>query len=173
MPSQAVIERILQEALPARQDKTPVVAWKEGEVRRYRDGLYLMPPMADLNPDLVLPWGGIGSLPLPGNGELSAEATQNPGIAEGIWRAGEISVRYRQGGERCRLPGRNGTHELKKLFQEKGIAPWLRERVPLIYIDGELAAVAGWWVCEPCAGRAGENNITLSWRYELAHATSP
>jgi tRNA(Ile)-lysidine synthase len=165
MPSQAVIERILQEVLPARPDKTPRVCWSEGEVRRYRDGLYVLPTHAPFDKATVLAWDGQGSLELTqGNGELAAVATPSCGIAGAVWRKGEISVRYRQGGERCRLPGRSGTHELKKLFQEAGIPPWLRERTPLVYIGGQLAAIAGIWVCEPFVGKPGEGNIDLIWR---------
>jgi len=169
MPSQAVVERIRQEALPARQDKTPLVAWREGEVRRYRDGLYLLPPLPAFDASVVLDWDGLAPLELPGgNGVLTAAPGKLQGIDADIWKQGGITVRYRLGGEQCRLPGRSGTHELKKLFQEKGIAPWLRERAPLVFIGGELAAVAGWWVCEPFAGRADGNTITLAWHGPLA-----
>lgn len=179
MPSQAVIERILQEVLPARQDKTPLVAWREGEVRRYRDGLYLLPPLPAFDASTVLAWDGLVPLELPdGNGELAILSGQPKGIDAEIWAQGNITVRYRQGGEHCRLPGRNGTHDIKKLFQEKGIAPWLRERAPLVFIDGELAAVADWWVCEPFAGRRGGATISLVWnpanlRPLSAKATEP
>ncbi|MDD5035164.1 MAG: tRNA lysidine(34) synthetase TilS [Methylococcaceae bacterium] len=165
MPSQAVIERILREILPAREDKTPAVSWREGEVRRYRNALYLLPPLPAFDASAELDWDGIVPLALPGNnGELSAYATEKPGISADAWQRGKITLRYRQGGERCRLAGRSGNHELKKLFQEAGVLPWLRERIPLIYIDGELAAVASWWTCQPYAGKAGESHIALNWR---------
>jgi tRNA(Ile)-lysidine synthase len=165
MPSQAVVERILQEALPARQDKTPKVAWREGEVRRYRDGLHLLPPLPAFDASVALDWDGLAPLRLPGgNGTLSATPGAASGIALEHWRAGLTRVGYRQGGERCRLPGRAGTHELKKLFQEKGVPPWLRERAPLVFIGGELAAVADWWVCEPFAGREGGEAVALAWQ---------
>ena len=165
MPSQAVIERILNEVLSARPDKMPIVCWSEGEVRRYKDGLYLRPCQPPFDTSTVLLWDGKGKLGLPcGNGELSSESSTAAGIAEEVWQKGTISVRYRQGGERCRLPGRSGTHELKKLFQEAAIPPWLRERIPLLYINGELAAIAGLWVCEPFAAKLGERNVSLVWR---------
>ena len=164
MPSQAAIERILQEVLPAGQGKTPAVSWREGEVRRYRNGLYLLPPLPAFDASVVLDWDGRSPLALPGgNGELTATPGGHMGIDANLWAQGNITVRYRLGGERCRLPGRSGTHELKKLFQEKGIAPWLRERAPLLFVGGELAAVAGWWVCEPFAGRAGGRTVALAW----------
>ena len=165
MPSQAVIERILNEVLSARPDKMPVVCWSEGEVRRYRDGLYLRASQPRFDTSVVFPWDGQGRLRLPdGNGELSSESTTARGIAEDVWQKGQISVRYRQGGERCRLPGRGGTHELKKLFQEAGVPPWLRERIPLVYIGDELAVVAGWWFCEPFVAKEGGANVNLIWQ---------
>jgi tRNA(Ile)-lysidine synthase len=163
MPSQAVIERVLQEVLPARPDKTPQVIWREGEVRRYRDGLYLLPPLPVCEPSQCLAWDGVAALPWAG-GLLTAQPAIKTGIAAAHWQSAQIEVRHRQGGELCRLPGREGTHELKKLFQEKGIPPWLRERAPLVYLNGELAAVGGWWVCAAFAGRAGENSVMLDWR---------
>lgn len=170
MPSQAVIERIRQEVLPARIDKTPLVSWREGEVRRYRDSLHLSPPLPALDASQVLEWDGLGPLSLPdNNGQLIATPNQPKGIDAELWTQGAITVRYRQGGELCRLPNRAGTHELKKLFQEKGIPPWLRERAPLVFIDGELAAVAGWWVCEKFCARSRDNAIALVWsgKYQI------
>ena len=167
MPSQAVIERILQEVIPAGVDKMPLVAWSEGEVRRYRDGLYLMNPAAYFDAKAVVHWDGQSRLELPdGNGTLSAKLTLEAGIDGRLWKEGVISIRYRQGAERCRLPGRQGTHELKKLFQEAGIPPWLRERIPLVYIGDALAAIVGQWVCEPFASKAGDQAIGLEWLKE-------
>lgn len=173
MPSAAVIGRILNEVLPAEADRMPVVAWREGEVRRYRDGLFLLPPATAFDGHAVLPWTGEDRLSLPqANGELQL-TTPRPGRAldAAHWQKGPVEVRYRQGGERCRLAGRAGSHSLKHLFQEAGIPPWLRERAPLVYIAGELAAVADWWVAAPSAG----SDFSLRWRpfIDRAHRCPP
>ena len=54
----------------------------------------------------------------------------------------QIFVRFRQGGEEFFWHGQ--TKRLKKLFQEWGVSPWLRERVPLIYFNDTLAAIVGY-----------------------------
>ncbi|HHF7367018.1 TPA: tRNA lysidine(34) synthetase TilS [Legionella bozemanae] len=54
----------------------------------------------------------------------------------------KVFVRFRQGGEEFSLHGQ--TKRLKKLFQEWGVPPWLRERIPLIYFNDKLAAVVGY-----------------------------
>lgn len=161
MPPTRILEKVLHEAIPARPDRTPRVTWSEGEIRRHHDHLYLLEPLPPVPPAWRAPWRGDTPLLLPDGRMLHAVRDKGPGIAPGFWHPDAIEVRYRQGGERCRLPGRAGTHELKKLLQEAGLPPWERERLPLVYIAGELAAVGDLWVCGAFAGMADGANIRL------------
>ncbi len=75
-------------------------------------------------------------------GEFSVESTTGPG---GL-RTADYRVTSRQGGEKIRR-GRN--RSLKNLFQEVGVPPWLRDRVPLLTIDNEVVgtgALPDWGV---------------------------
>ncbi|MBU2886139.1 tRNA lysidine(34) synthetase TilS [Gilvimarinus agarilyticus] len=76
-----------------------------------------------------------------------------------------IVVDWRRGGERCRPAGRGHSQGLKKLLQEQPLPIWLRARVPLIYIDNELAAVGDLWVCEAFAAAADEPAANLKWEF--------
>lgn len=164
MPSARVLGQVLDCALNAHPERSPAVRWREGEIRRYRNELYLLPPAGPFDSQAVIAWDGPAPLVLPdGNGELIALPTDGPGIAPGLWRTAAISVRYRQGGETCRPLGRAGARELKKLFQEAGIPPWVRERTPLVYMDGRLAAVGKWWICQEFAGDGTGRNIAIEW----------
>ena len=146
MPTQKVLTAILQDVLSARQGANPVVRHDGYNIQRYRDGLYLVPEKK--NPDLnqVINWvDHKESLSLPDNSKLVPRDAQQ-GIAMNVWQQGSIQVKYRQGGEKIALANRAGRHSLKKLYQEAGIALWQRNVIPLVYINGELAAVAGYWV---------------------------
>jgi tRNA(Ile)-lysidine synthase len=68
------------------------------------------------------------------------------GILRERWAGANVEIRFRRGGEKICLPGRQGHHSLKNLFQEAGIPPWERDRVPLIYLDDRLAAVGDKWI---------------------------
>jgi tRNA(Ile)-lysidine synthetase-like protein len=81
------------------------------------------------------------------------------GLSAARCAGARITVRFRAGGERCTPVGRGHSHELKKLFQEAGVPPWERERVPLLFVDGVLAQVVGYWICEPFAAAAGEAGL--------------
>lgn len=147
-PTRPQLERILIEAIGARWDRTPVIMWQGGEVRRYRDDLFAMAPLAVHDPTLVLPWDMRRPLPIPHLGiTLEPSALKSLGGEVAADRS-DITVRFRRGGERCRLQGRRHHHELKKLFQEAGVPPWERDRIPLIYAGERLIAVVGYWRCE-------------------------
>jgi tRNA(Ile)-lysidine synthase len=73
---------------------------------------------------------------LPGNGILILLSG-----SETIVSDSHVSVRYRQGGERLSLPGRP-SKSLKKTLNEESVAPWLRDRLPLVFLDDELLWVA-------------------------------
>ena len=168
MPSASVLGRILTESLEAGPDRRPVVRWREGEIRRYRDALYLLPSLPSLTAREPLVWPpGLDILSLPdGNGTLILRRDAGEGgILTEIWQGSRVEIRYRQGGERIRLPGRHGRHDLRKLFQEAGIPPWVRERAPLIYLDERLAAVGGFWTAEEFSGIGDSSpRCSISWR---------
>ncbi|QFY41662.1 tRNA lysidine(34) synthetase TilS [Candidatus Methylospira mobilis] len=173
MPSTAVLDRIINEVLAAAPDKNPRVPWSSVEIRRYRDKLLLLPQLPPLDHSATYYWNGTGLIELADNGVLMAGinlqlvSTATPWhdyhfIRADVWRSGSITVSYRRGGERCSLRGRGGRHTLKNLFQEAGIAPWLRERIPLIHIDGQLAVVPGIGVTEAFdQGRTTDSSFVM------------
>lgn len=165
LPSTAVLARMQQDLLHSREDAEPCVRWGGHELRRYRGALYLLdraaaaPELADID------WRPGTTLDLPGaNGELGCHETTGQGIRRQAVVSGGVHVGWRRGGETCRPAGRGGRHSLKKLFQERGVPPWERSRIPLVFIDGELAAVADMWVCEPFQAGAGEPGLAIDWK---------
>jgi len=62
--------------------------------------------------------------------------------------AGTIEERQRLGAERLQLKPRTPRKTLKNLFQENAVPPWQRQ-APLLFIDGQLIAVAGLGVSFP------------------------
>lgn len=158
----AVHLREMQRLFSARQDAQPCVSWKRAELRRYRDQLYLR--WARVTPDCAIEyrWQLRRPLALPG-GVLSAEISVRGGLNSALVGQREIIVRFRRGGERCHPLDRTHSQSLKRLFQEWAVPSWQRSEIPLVYVGGQLAAVAGYCVCRPFAGRAGEASWKLQW----------
>ncbi|PLW82307.1 tRNA lysidine(34) synthetase TilS [Kineobactrum sediminis] len=147
MPAQAPMLEFLRQLAAG---GSPVLDCGGYRLQRFGDGVYRLPVMEpgpwnhSLDPAVRLAPGDV--LSLPGVGELSLQAAgSGPGI---LLEPGEhLTLGWRRGGERCRPLGRNGSQRLKKLLQEAAVPPWWRDRVPLLYLAGELVAVADLWFC--------------------------
>jgi tRNA(Ile)-lysidine synthase len=165
LPNAKKLMRIEQESIHGRIDAMPLVAWRGWEVRRYRDQLILAQSRSTTGPlPHTIAWTEGDTLELPdGLGKLSVSLGAG-GVDRRRWREAEIEIRFRSGGERCRPAGRRHHRTLKKLFQEWGVPPWERDLLPLIYMDGELAVIPGWSICEEFAATDGAQGMHILWR---------
>ncbi len=141
-PSEAQLEAIQRDVVFSAQDAEPLFELDGMQLRRFRERLYIT-ELADFNADFEQSWDFKQPLVIPGAGCLRAETCEQGGLF-----ADKVVVRLRQGGERCQPAGRAHSRSLKKLLQEYHIAPWRRDRLPLLYVRDELAAVADVWICE-------------------------
>jgi len=104
-------------------------------------------------------WRGqlqIGAAVKPGEGEwifVSVPIRSTQGGLPAAWitkskKAGTVEFRVRGGAERLQVTAGGPRKILKNLYQENAVPPWQRQ-APLLYIDGELIAVAGVGVSYP------------------------
>ena len=128
----------------------------------FKGNLYALRRSQDFDNTQKLTWQleKRSKLELSGNGILRAESVLGSGI-----RASNIcslNIKYRTGGEACQLVGRP-TKRLKKLLQEEEVLPWLRERLPLLYLEDDLACIPGIGVAERYAAPSNEQGLLISW----------
>ncbi len=154
------LETLVTEVIEAAPDRQPRLVIGSSVVRRFDDALYLLPRRAEREPaptPFDIEPGHTGQIP--GAGRVSL-LTEKPG---GGVRAGtRYTVTFRGAGMLCRISGRPAK-PLKQLLAEAGIPPWLRDSVPLLLVDGQLAAVAGVGVCEGFEAGPGEQGVRLVW----------
>jgi len=148
LPSQIKLQQVQQEILKCQADKNPHVQWGKVSLRRYRDNLYALPSISTIATH-TQSWDLSTPLQLPGIGALTATPVIGQGIRADFFADNQATIAFRQTGERCQPAGRPGSHPLKKLFQEWGVPPWQRAKIPLLYCKTELAAVIGHCICEP------------------------
>lgn len=171
LPSRAVLERIMEDVLPAAGDAVPRVEWAQVSVRRYRDDLYLLPAMTPPQPDQRWVWDMQQPLDM-ADGVLSIATGTGQGVAAAKLSGRRVQVRLRQGGERLQPQGRREHQSLKHLFQSAAVPPWERARVPLIYLDENLIAVAGYWVTEGFQAAPETAGIRFLWSRAIVSAGS-
>ena len=158
-PPRGRLEAVSADLLGAAADRVPVVRWSGGEIRRYRDDVFVLREPGPLPAASRLTVGetvDIGS----GLGRLELESTDATGIRNDLAARG-LDVRFRRGGEKLRPARRGSRRALKNLFQEEGILPWMRERIPLLMVGDRLVAVGDLWVDADCAEAGG---YRVRWR---------
>lgn len=145
LPSEVKLHHIINDVMGAAEDRTPCVTWPGAEVRRYDGQLHIMPPLPVIDSNTIIPWPDLTKpLPLPdGRTLVCVPAQQSPLLSASRLQQGRVTVRYRQGGERIQPAGSAHHKTLKQILQEQRIPHWQRDRVPLVYVDEELVAVAG------------------------------
>ena len=154
-PSAVQLTAILEQLVPAREDARPVVAWPGVEVRRYRGRLYILAADGALTKPAEGEVLGEESLCLgPGMGELSLSSDAPLGLSQAVIERG-LTVHYRRGGEEIKPVGQCHTRKIKKLLQEEGVVPWMRERLPLLYAGDQLVAVGDLWIAAAAASEPG------------------
>ncbi len=161
-PASVHLEQALREVIGARADADPCLRWSGAELRRYRDGLYALASLP-ASPQATLRWNPPQTLRLPpGCGELRARRAAGKGL---LLPSGSLpEVHFALGGERLKPVGDRHHRSLKQLCQAAGVPPWVRGRMPLIYVDGKLAAIADRWLAQDFAARRGQRGWLLEWR---------
>lgn len=174
-PDWQCLQTLIDEVLLAGADAEPLLHWQGREIRRFRDSLYLMWPAETLPPPPIdgylwpqTPDGRLPVMVLPGNnGSLRLLHVKERGM---IFPTGECRVRYRGSeGLECALAGRP-RRALKKILQESDVPPWIRARTPLIYINNQLAWIAGVGVCEGFQSDNGVNGWAVNWQMPVVEA---
>ncbi|MDE2148873.1 MAG: tRNA lysidine(34) synthetase TilS [Gammaproteobacteria bacterium] len=149
-PNAATLARIQAEMIGARADAQPRLRVGGYELRRYRQRLFAMPVLPSPPEDWSASWSEDARCRLAdGFGELAAaDAPPQP-----------LTVRFAVSGVRLRVGGHG--RSLKTVFQQHGVPPWLRSRVPLLCRQQEVLDVAGWILGDEISQWARQNR----WRY--------
>ena len=162
LPSTIILQRILRESIQSGVDRNPKITWSNVEVRRYRNRLYIFNelPISDSHKILDLDQA-CESLPL---GVLSCDYSIGTGISKELLQGRIISIRFRSGGESISPYKSSYPHRVKKLMSEHGVPPWLRDLMPLVYVDNELVAIPGICVDKNWMTTANQTSLNLTWR---------
>lgn len=161
-PASKNMNKIISDVIDSTAEKSPCVNWQDVEVRRYKDVLYTAKAMAKHDVLTEYQWKPEKALSLLGE-ELIANSAQGLGISKTKTQGANFIVRYRSGGETIRPENTSQTKTVKQLFQEKSVLPWMRDRIPLVFIDGELAVIPGICIDERYSATVDEPSWDIHW----------
>jgi tRNA(Ile)-lysidine synthase len=174
-PSARKLEELRAALLEARPESRAHVRWPGGEGRVFRAALYLVTPLPPASPPEYTARLGMGGTWSGPEGRLIlAPVRDGVGLPQS-WLERGLTLRFRAGGERFRPHGRAHHRSLKTLFQERGLVPWMRGRVPLLFHGRALAAIGDLWIsADAGAAPAPEPRWRVEWtEHPPAHAPEP
>ena len=170
MPDQALLTEFMRQLREGAAASSPRLVCSNYGLQRYQNRVYLLPDFLNDEEQASRPEsikicpGEVHELTGVGTVGLVSGAVQGLSLDA----HDTLELRWRSGGERCRPKGRPYNQRLKKLFQEFAVPPWWRERVPLLYLEDELLAVGGLWLCESsrlCAQEVPSEGLwQLAWQ---------
>ncbi len=164
MPDAVRLDELLRQATGARLDARVSVVLDRVEVRRFRGHLHIVKPLPRTTANLEWTWDGRGTLHIPElGGALCLVKRRGTGIDARRLRDAVLIVRTRRGGESLRLRTGARRRTVRNLLQEAAIAPWVRDRLPCIFVNGELACVTDLGVDSAFRARPGTTGMLPVW----------
>lgn len=159
---------LLRVAFNAVDDACPALVWRNAAIRRYRGALHITRASLAAGPEQQRQWGDAPYLAA-WFGHLTWIPDEH-GIAEQFLANG-YRIAGRSGGESLKLAANRPTRSLKAQCQAQGIAPWLRETTPLIYLGtpdhpAQFAAMPGLGVHAPFQAVQGQIGYLPIWTPE-------
>lgn len=165
LPSEAQLERGLDDLVFAAPDTQPELQWGAHRLRRFRHALYCLPvlPAPDVTALTVtldqllsgdLAWAG---------GRILHRTHHGVAFSRSRLQQGPLVLRGRRGGERLK-PVNRATNTLKHWLQDCQVPPWWRERWPLLYCGDRLSGLPGLLVSEGFQPLDAADALWLDWQ---------
>lgn len=146
MPSTAWLSEMRTQLLEAKEDAQLCVTHADCHIRRHRDRVFLTPKLV-IDPASVLPmafqWNGEAEMRFAAFGGVLHFDEGETGVDADWLRSRELTIRYRQGGERLKPAFNRPTKSLKYHYQACNVPAWERERLPLVTVENHLLFAAG------------------------------
>ncbi|MBL10651.1 MAG: tRNA lysidine(34) synthetase TilS [Acidiferrobacteraceae bacterium] len=143
-PSSSKLTELLRQLRTSGRINQTCVRWGTVEFRRYRGHLYLL-PMQEYESNRIIQrrWNSRQEY----FGEIGIRLNLIKTIGRGLKKEGlelnKLIIKNYRKKHQIRLYKNGRTKSLAKLFQELGVPPWERYRIPIVTIEEEVICVPG------------------------------
>jgi tRNA(Ile)-lysidine synthase len=136
---QQLMQVIGQMIFRPRPDSQPKFEFGQYRLEMYRERLYLITSHAEFLNECIL-WSDFPEpLVISSLGTLTVESSDS-GVR--VENGDKVRIGFRQGGEKIFYKGHH--RSLKKLLQQWGVPTFMRNSIPLLYVNNQLKAVIGY-----------------------------
>lgn len=160
LASESALCEFLRQCREASADAAVAAPFGALILRRWQGGLYRLARREEA-PSPDRPWRGESRLDWSG-GRLNMVGGRGDGLRADLL-GGLVELRRRQGNELIRLRPGGPRRPLRLLFQERGVPPWERSRLPFLWVGGVLAAVGGIGVAAEFQAAGEQASVSFDW----------
>ncbi len=164
VPSMQVLNEGIKTLMHSKSE-SPSMTWNDYSIRRYKHRLYFLNSSLNSPNNLLteISWDINKTINLGENlGSIQAQFLTGDGISLNKCPK-SLAIKYRKGGEEIKPSGHKITKSLKNLFQENNVLPWVRDKIPLIYVDQELISVGDLWFNQDYKANNNEDGFLVTW----------
>ena len=162
IPGREMLGRVFDELILAKEGASPLVCWAECEVRRYQGMLVASQPNTVIgqyqHKEVFWDWQKDPVLLDDAFGRLGVKALITSTRQAVALPAGPLCIKTRHAidpGMKLAVAGRDGRKTVKRWLQEYQVPPWLRQRIPFVFLGESMICAPGVWVCEGFQAREG------------------
>lgn len=164
MPNAELLNQVLHQLTSARKDASiDVQLSPQHSVKSYL-GLAYIVRYVEPSMGVERLWHGESVIQLNTQDSLMFETGLGQGIAQKHLTSMPLRIRMRAGGERFRLVHTRPSQTLKHILQTHHIPPWLRERMPLIWLADTLVCIPNIGVDPSVAALPDEIGVSIRWQ---------
>ena len=169
VPGRDMLEKVFTEVINARVDASPLLSWSGCELRRYQGLLIADAPQATRERGANVRWNWPKQPDIwhPAFGHLRIRKAQQAETGCFALSDGNLlEVRTRDmidPAMKIAIAGRSERKNLKRWLQDFDIPPWLRAKIPFLFLDEQMVAAPGLWVCSDYQLKQG-TGYRLDWQ---------
>ena len=144
VPNTARLMELIRQIRESEGSRSCMIRWRDGELRTYRSLLHLVPPQPSPVFRGTRTWATDETIDITAAGiRLRSVPRRGQGLRIPVPGAAGLILDWRQTGEKIRPNGSPHIRSVKNLFQQAGIPPWERIRIPRIYVEQKLVCIPG------------------------------
>ena len=151
LPSRDAINKIITEVMLSDASANPKIKMGAYFVRRYLDNLLLVSVnLISNSADIVWDWQKKPSITINGLNLAVVDCDVKSKLSIKL-PSGPVVIKFRPSIDptiNFAIANRNCSKNLKKLMQEYQVPPWLRDNIPLLFVNNEMIAAPDLWVCD-------------------------
>jgi tRNA(Ile)-lysidine synthase len=162
VPNTRRLMELIRQIRSGGASRKAAIRWRDGEIRAYRSDLYLIPVQPDPCFRGIRAWLPEKPIDIDAAGiRLRSMRRQGRGLRIPVRGVTRLALDWRAKAEMIQPAGSAHRHSVKKLFQQAGIPPWERVRIPKLYLGEKLVCIPGLVVDRQFAAQGADMGLEI------------